>query len=290
VAAGGACYWRDAAAWPISTPVSPRRVLWMTLDLDELTRDWECPPGELRARVVVGRDGTELLQLRVDLGVMQMFSEGRPDGQRCHGLPTAREYVEHELRVGDTLSPLDWQELERELVQTNYRRVAFSTLAEEALGTNDAAEAARFINGALRDIEACLAILALMDRMEVEDQEHESLQPTLVFDRARLLAQLRIVEGSFESAIEEAEAGAGALNELLSALGYDEEQREQDPGVTYLSELGQRLRQEYGVTQTLRERLERAIEDEDFERAAEIRDELGRREREAREMEPPETA
>jgi hypothetical protein len=250
----------------------------MTLDLDELTAGWDCPPGELRARVVVGRDGAELLQLRVDLGVMQMLMDGRPDGQRCHGLPTAREYVEHELRVaGNAVAVADWQELDRELAQTNYRRVAYSTLAEDALQDNEPAAAQRFIAGALRDTEACLTSLRLLQRQEVVTIDQNSLRPTLAFDRTRLLAQLRVVEGDFESAIEEAEAGANALDRLLAELGYDEEQREQDPGVAYLMEFGQRLRQEYGIAQTLREALEQAIENEDFERAAELRDELQRR-------------
>lgn len=250
----------------------------MTLDLDELVFGWECPAGELRARTVVGRDGAELIQLRIDLGVMQMFAEGRPDGERCHGMPTVREYIEHELCVGcGDVNGADWQELERELVQTNYRRVAYSTLAEDALQVNDTSAAMQHIHHALTDIADSLATLQLLDRGESTARDHMSLRPTLVFDRARLLSQLRIVEGQFERAIEEAERGADELDELLGALGYDEEQREEDPGVLYLGELGRRLRQEYGITLTLRERLEQAIEDEDFEQAAELHDELARR-------------
>ena len=79
----------------------------MTLDLEDLIGGWDCPIGELRARATVGRDGQELLQLRVDLGVMQMFLEGRPDGERCHGLPTARAYILHETRLGGQLTPQD---------------------------------------------------------------------------------------------------------------------------------------------------------------------------------------
>lgn len=249
----------------------------MTLDLDELTAGWDCPCGELRARLVVGRDGAELLQLRVDLGVMQMFLEGRPDGTRYHGLPGVREYIAHELRVGpDRVTAEDWQELERELTQTNYRRVALATLAEEALQADASEEAARLLRGALRDAESALAGLELLAGHGA-DSEQLALRPTLVFDRARLRAQLRVIEGDFEAAIEEAERGADDLELLLAELGSDEEQRSQDPGVSYLRELGQQLRQQYGLSQTLREQLEAAIEQEDFEAAARLRDELRRR-------------
>ncbi|MCK4340639.1 MAG: UvrB/UvrC motif-containing protein [Phycisphaerae bacterium] len=250
----------------------------MTLDLDELTQGWDCHPGELRARVVVGRDGDELIQLRIDLGVMQMSPDGRPDGHPYHGLPSTHEYIAHELRVGgERLTHQDWQELERELMQTNYRRLAYATLAEDALKANDCAGTRRYIKGALADIESCLTQLELLAEHDADARDTRSLRPTLVFDRARLLSQLGIVEGRFEEAIEHAEAGAARLDELLCELGYDEEAREEDPGVRYLRDLGRQLRLEYGVTRTLRERLEEALENEDFETAAEIREALRQR-------------
>jgi hypothetical protein len=265
----------------------------MTLDLQELTDGWDCPPGELRARVIVGRDDDELVQLRVDLGVMQMFGLGRPDGERYRGMPSAREFILHELRVPDnTLSSEDWRELERELTQLNYRRMAFASVAEDALRDNVDEDARRFIRQALADIEACLQCLSLLERVGATPRDYPVLQPTLVFDRARLSAQLDVVEGRFETAIEQADAGAGALDELLVELGYDEEQREDDPALRYLQGLGQQLRREYGITRTLRERLEEALAREDFEAASQIRDELARRESEQTppETDPPPTA
>lgn len=262
----------------------------MTLDLDELTVGWDCPPGELRARALVGRDGQELLQLRIDLGVMQMFLDGRPDGQRYRGLPSARAYIEHEQRVGgNQIVPQDWQELERELLQTNYRRMALATLAEDALRAGDERGAARYLDRALSDIEECLAALRLLRRAaestaSPEDDRgprllYPSLPPTLVFDRARLGAQLRIIEGQFEEAVEEVEVGAEELDALLVELGYDHQQRAEDPGLRYLQGLGLQLRREYGIAQTLRQQLQEAIEQEDFEAAARLRDELQRRRR-----------
>jgi hypothetical protein len=175
----------------------------MTLDLDELIVDWDCPPGELRARVVTGRDGDELLQLRVDLGVMQMFPGGRPDGERYRGLPTVREFITHEVRLGGhELAAEDWQELERELLQLNYRRMAFATVADDALRADDEEHARRYLRCALADVHACLANLDLLKNQATERESNLGLLPTLLFDRARLQAQLRIVEGQFETAIE----------------------------------------------------------------------------------------
>jgi len=82
-----------------------------------------------------------------------------------------------------------------------------------------------------------------------------------------------------DEARKQAEAGANALEELLKALGYEDEQRADDPGLRYLRGLGTQLRREYGISQTLHEQLAAAIENEDFETAAEIRDEMRRRQR-----------
>ena len=254
----------------------------MTLDLDDLTGGWECPPGELRARLLTGRDGRELVQLRVDLGLMQMFTDGRPDGERYHGLPSARAYVEHELRLGGRhLSPEHWQELERELVQTNYRRMALAAVSDDALRSNDESGARRCIQHALRDVDECLANLQLLEAQGGAKGGFATLAPSLVFDRGRLGVQLHVMEGRIEVAIEQAQAGAAELDKLLAELGYDEQQRGEDAGLRYLRQIAQQLRQEYGVAQTLREQLAKAIEDEDFERAAALRDELTQREQDA---------
>ena len=47
--------------------------------------------------------------------------------------------------------------------------------------------------------------------------------------------------------------------------------------VQHLRRIEERLRQEYGITSTLREELDAAVAAEDYERAAQLRDELKRR-------------
>ena len=250
----------------------------MTLYLDQVLTGWECPPGELRARLVTGRDDAELLQLRVDLGLMQMFPDGRPDGQRYRGFPNAYEYIEHERRLGGhALEAEDWDELERELLQTNYRRMAFATVAEDALRANEQTAARRLLRRAVADVETCLEDLRLLRAQPDKADGNTALLPTLLFDRARLAAQLRISEGAFEEAIERAEQGVAELDAMLGELGYDEAQRAEDPGLVYLRKLSAQLRQEYGIARTLSEQLREAIDNEDFETAAELREELRRR-------------
>ena len=155
--------------------------------------------------------------------------------------------------------------------------MAFAAAAEGALQAAQPDDARRFFKHALADVEECLADLRLLKQHEAGREDAASLEATLVFDQARLGTQLQVIEGRFEDAIEKAETGAAALDALLSELGYDDEQREVDPGLRYLWRLGNQLRQEYGIARTLHEQLAEALENEDFETAAQIRDELARR-------------
>ena len=62
------------------------------LDLNDLLEGWPHEPGQVKARKIVGRDGCEKIQLRIDLGLIQMELHGRPDGHRPHGFESLLHY------------------------------------------------------------------------------------------------------------------------------------------------------------------------------------------------------
>jgi len=64
----------------------------------------------------------------------------------------------------------------------------------------------------------------------------------------------------------------------LSVEHEAEEQYEQDELVVRLNEFRESIRDNYGVGMTLQERIDKAIEDENYEEAAQLRDELDQRE------------
>ena len=250
----------------------------MNLDLNELLGDWGGSGEEVCARLIEGIEGDQVLQLRVDLGLLQMDLDGRPDGQRYRGMPTVYDYFVHEEQTGGILSALDWRELHRELQQFNYRRLALSSLAEEALREQDLESGRLNLQRTLRDIERCMAILAILQEREEEwESPLNILIPTLIFNRTRLLTRLRAAECRYEDAIEQAERGVAELEEALDEAGFDPEQREENPAIHYLQQMALRLREQHGIKQTLQEQLRDAIEREDFEAAARLRDQLKQR-------------
>lgn len=250
----------------------------MSLDLDSLLDGWNSDPENTRARLVTGRDGAELLQLRIDMGVLQMMLDGRPDGESCHGMPTAREMVNKEVRLGRSLPPASFDELTRELHQLNFRRLALATIVDERFSKGgDVRQIRPYLVRAIRDVDECLKIIELRQEAFAErsrNEEQDPQAPALVFNRARLRTQLRVVDGEYDEAVEEAMNGGRELASLLQEHGMDAQDCERDPGVCYLRELEKRVREQYRIERTLRERLEEAVESEDFEAAAQIRDEM----------------
>jgi hypothetical protein len=248
----------------------------MSLDLDDILNGWTCPLGEVAARLVEIPGEAAQVQLRVDLGVLQMHLDGRPDGDRYHGLPTVLDYLKHELRVGrDNISYEHWLALEREVTQINYRRVACASLAEEALRSDDDGDALGYMGRVILDIDRCRSALLLERRHLGQFGRHGHLLPTLVFNRARLLSQMRVLERDYDAAIDAAEDGVEALRQLLEEFGFDEDS--ENVGIIYLTELSRHLRVQHSVQLTLRERLNVAIENEDYELAAQVHAEMRRR-------------
>jgi len=259
------------------------------LDLATVTGDWPFVPDEISARLVCADDGATLLQLRVELGVLQMQLEGRPDGRRYHGHPSVLDYIWHETRLGRKVDGGDWLELERELNQFNYRRLALANLSEQALADPKCPHTVEFIRRTVDDIDHCAQVIRTMSADADAEEDGQRMAP-LLFNRARLLSRLACLEGRFEEAVEEIDAGIAALEETLVRMGLDEEVRGQDPGMAYLRQMGRRLRDQHGIRTTLRERLSDAVAREDFAEAAQLRDLLRRRAgAKAPQLPPPDT-
>ena len=52
----------------------------MHRDIDRLLRDWDAQHGVTQARLIDARNGRTVLQVRLDLGILQLEIDGRPDG------------------------------------------------------------------------------------------------------------------------------------------------------------------------------------------------------------------
>ena len=108
-------------------------------DLTPLFESWPYEPGRVNARRITGRDGRPKLQLRIDMGVMQMEMEGRPDGQRPEGFESLLAYQLDRLECyveqsggpeGFVLSSDECRAMREEAVQYYHRYVGLLALGE----------------------------------------------------------------------------------------------------------------------------------------------------------------
>ena len=66
-------------------------------DITSVLRGWSYEPGVINVRKIHGVDGMPKVQMRLDLGLLQMEMNGRPDGVRPHGYESLLEYFENQL-------------------------------------------------------------------------------------------------------------------------------------------------------------------------------------------------
>jgi hypothetical protein len=237
-------------------------------DIDYVMEGWDYKPGMVQARLVQARGGRQVIQMRVDLGILQIETTAKPDGTRPHGQLTYLAYMQEQARVasrdGGTflLSEEQCQEADQEFLQYYHRRICWLALRNYAR--------------AIADADHTLALMDFVKEHAPSDeylQAHEQYRGFVLFQRTQAAAALQVEKGSPESAVDDLRAGLDKLREFFAAFDMEEEM-EEDGMVQHLRKVEQQLRQEYKIDATLQEQLEKAIADEDYEKAAQLRDAL----------------
>ncbi len=249
----------------------------MRRDIDDALRGWPFEPGsgEVLARVVKAKDGRLLVQVRVELGVLQMESEGRPDGERPHGFPTYLDYLQS--RAADdggagkaknhawTMQPDHCAEADREFVQFYHRRVAWLALQ-------------RF-DRALQDADHTMGLMDFVAQHGMNEDyiaSHERLRGLVLFHRTQAATALALERRRPDEAVD-------AIQEGISRLEQHQQEWEQErdpeavPDPTLIDQLHhieEEIRKHFTVPKTLREQLDEAVAREDYERAARLRDQI----------------
>jgi hypothetical protein len=260
-------------------------------DLSPILNSWPAKRGTVCARKLAAEDGQTFIQMRVDLGVLQMRCQGRPDGENQQGFESMLSFLAS--RVGPEEAPLELsdderEEIVREMLQYYRRRICMITLADEAKHANDPAEADACYQQAIRDADHNLKMLQLLADHCTDTEfanEHCQYRPFIIMHRTACLTERALLADDPEQAIEYVKTGIAqieACGEMQPEIDSedpddDAEMASLDPFIADLQELEQRIRRQYDCSRTLREKLEDAIDAEDYELAARLRDQLSRR-------------
>ncbi len=244
--------------------------------IDDILKQWPFDPLSVNVRLLEFRQRA-VLQMRVDLGILQLEVDGRPDGSRYMGAETYFDYLKAKANKSKdfVLDEDNCLEVDREFVQFYHRRVCWLQLKQ--------------FGRAVRDADHTLNLMDFCKRYSPDEGwtiSHEQYRPFVLYHRTQAAA-LSLVDREevdespsdrdVEIAIEEVNEGLRKLHELF--VEYDaEDQYDDDELVQRLTEFREGLREKYSVGLTLNERLEQAIAAEDYELAAELRDQLTARE------------
>lgn len=243
----------------------------MRQDIDEALANWECTPGTVQVRLIQAQDGREVIQLRVDLGILQLEVAGRPDRTRPHGCATFFDYLRKQARKAHrasrefVLTEEQCQEADREFVQFYHRRVCWLALHQFARAVADADHTLAFMDF-VRDHSP----------NEEYTQAHEQYRGFVLFQRTQAAAAQAVESKNAEQAIDEILAGLEKIRAFFTAYNL-EEQLEDNPMVQQLHRMAQSLRQTHGIEATLQEQLQQAVANEDYEVAARLRDAIRQR-------------
>jgi tetratricopeptide (TPR) repeat protein len=252
-------------------------------DLNLFLSDWPEDDGTMRARKLTA-GGQEFIQLRVELGLLQMHLDARPDGERPGGFDSALDMLRDRVeRTGcEKITEEQRSLLLRELLQFYRRRVSLMALAKAAQARDDADEADSCYRRAIRDGDHNLAILDLLreDLGEFEFDEPEHDRPFTLMHLAICHAERSLLVHDPDEAIEHLKAGVAAIRICVQEVEESEEQEEAldvEPFVHELRRFERHIRRRYGRRRTLLEQLHDAVAAEDFEKAARLRDALQQR-------------
>src|SRR5437660_11956433 len=240
----------------------------MSLDLNTILKDWPHENGNIKVRKIVGLDGREKLQLRVDLGVLQMETSGRPDGQRPHNCESLLEYHQKKAARAEAkgeayeLTPEQCAELQQEGIQYYHRYLSLFQI-------NDFA-------GVVRDTQRNLDLFTFVTEHTDRDDFSWALQqfrPYVVMMNTRAKASILLGEGKFAEAVAEIERGRDAIAAFFQRSNFPELVSKSSE-IAFLDEWVEEVKAKRPLSklEVMQREMETAIAKELYERAAELRD------------------
>ena len=241
------------------------------VDLRQILNNWPYDPDD-DARFVKGDDGREILQVRTPLGVEQYELEGRPDGARPHNKESMLEFqlkrLEDLKKSGGEeqfgLEPHECSELFNEGTLYYFRYIRLFQLKDWSR--------------TVRDTTRNLLVFDLVHRYARREEDQQFLEkwrPYILRVNASASAMLEVEKGAYDQALRIAKDGLEKL-ENLEEVDDDTFKFERARSATALRELAAQIEKNRPLSELekLENQLRRAIDQQEFERAAQLRDRI----------------
>ena len=250
----------------------------MSLDLNTILKDWPHENRAIKVRKILGLDGRQKLQLRIDLGVLQMEATGRPDGTRPHGCESLLTYHQVRAARGEErgeiyqLTPEQCAELQQEGIQYYHRYLSLFQI-------NDFA-------GVVRDTQRNLDLFDFVAAHTERDELSWTLQqfrPYVLMMNTRAKASIFLAQGKFPEAIAEIQRGRDAIYDFFHRSNFPE-LASKSSEISFLDEWLEEVaaKRPLSKLEIMQREMESAVAKELYERAAELRDAINQLKAQAR--------
>jgi tetratricopeptide (TPR) repeat protein len=246
-------------------------------DISRIIDEWPYDPDSVTARIIHGRDGKKKVQMRVDLGLLQMEVDGRPDGTRPNGYESYLDYLRAKAERLEglgrefSLSKEDCDELLREGIQYYYRYLSFFHLEEFEL--------------AERDTRRNLELFDFVKRYARDDEDvwrFDQYRPYVIMMNTQAKANMACNRKQYRAAIEIVDEGIRNIRRFLREYELDDSE-EDCVELLFLKQRRKQIERSMPVDpiEKLKRRLQHAVDREDYESAAKLRDRIKQLEKNA---------
>ncbi|HNY90254.1 MAG TPA: hypothetical protein PKM23_01895, partial [bacterium] len=235
----------------------------MADDIGPILRKWHYSANDMNVRLIQGEDGRQKLQLRLDLGLLQMELDGRPDGRRPHHFESYYSYYLHKSRLAEkeearslNLTPFDCWLLQQEAIQLYHRYVALMRLGD--------------FGRVLRDTKRNLQLFDFVGSHSSNETiiwSFEQYRPYVIMMNTRAAVSQCMEFQDYDKALEQIRKGRSRLRRFYRMHG--EKAGDERVELELLQEWAVEIRSKRPISDRdqLARELRRAVRSEDYERA-----------------------
>ena len=242
-----------------------------SVDLHRLLQSWPYDPDN-DTRLARGDDRREIMQVRTPMGIEQYELEGRPDGARPHGMESVLEYHQRRLEQARAagreaefeLGPRECTEIFNEGTLYYFRYVRLFQLKDWV----------RTIRDTNRNLQA-FDLVHRYARREEDQAFLEKWRPYILRVNASAAIMMELEKHAYDRALRLAKEALQRI-ENLPELDDETFKFERERSLTALRELAEQIKKNRPLSEMeqFERQLRRAIERQEFERAAQLRDRI----------------
>lgn len=248
-------------------------------DIAPMMDGWGYEPGTINVRRIMGMDGVPKLQMRLELGLLQMEVTGRPDGSRPFGFESLLEYHEHRLTEhkqksggtiqGFALNGEQCQQLREEASMYYQRYLSLFVMGD--------------FPAVVRDTTRNLRVLDLCGKFASEEQDRlvlEQYRPYIIMMRTRASASILYKDQKLNQALDNVKEGLNQIRDFFDKFGHSDA-FDQCEEAKVLKRFAKEIRKKLpvGALERLQRRLKKAVANEQYELAAKLRDQIAAQQR-----------